>query len=120
MLLAAIKLTQNTDPDKYFYSGYRIAFEALGNFSLSDGNGIGKNVIIFGADMSSSVHIDNKKNDISILGKGPTDGLDSSSTLTTDKEHCINFTEQEKKFLHYNGSNSYIFVNSIEIYKFKA
>ena len=32
----------------------------------------GKNVIIFGADMSSSVHVDNKKKDILILGKGPT------------------------------------------------
>ena len=54
------------------------------------------------------------------LEKGSTDGLDNSTMLTTDKEYCINFTEQEKKFLHYNGSNSYIFVNSIDIYKFKA
>ena len=37
---------------------------------------MGKNVIIFGADMSSSVHTDNKKKDILILGKVPTQGLD--------------------------------------------
>ena len=35
----------------------------------------------------------------------------------------INFTEKNKKnclSLHYNGVNSYLFVNGIEIYKFKA
>ena len=84
--------------------------------------GFDKKVIMFGADMSSSVHIDNKKKDILILGKGPTDGLDDT-TLTAEKEYSINFTEQQKKFclsLYYNGVNSYIFVNGVEIYKFKA
>ena len=41
----------------------------------------GKIVIIFGADMSSSVHIDNVGKDILILGKGPTQGSDYT-TLT--------------------------------------
>ena len=36
----------------------------------------GKNVIIFGPDMSSFVHIDNKNKDILILGERPTQGLD--------------------------------------------
>ena len=35
-----------------------------------------KNVIIFGADMSSTVHIDNKGKDILIFGEGPTQGSD--------------------------------------------
>ena len=35
-----------------------------------------KNIIIFDGDMSSSVHIDKKK-DILVLGKGPTHGLSS-------------------------------------------
>ena len=37
--------------------------------------------------------------------------------------YSTNFTEKNKKFclsLHYNGANSYLFVNSTEIYKFKA
>ena len=37
--------------------------------------------------------------------------------------YSINFTEKNKKFflsLHYNGTNSYLFVNGTEIYKFKA
>ena len=37
--------------------------------------------------------------------------------------YSINFTEHNKKFclsLHYNGANSYLFVNGKEIHKFKA
>ena len=71
--------------------------------------------------MSSSAHIDNKKKDILVLGKGPTQGLEH--TLTAEKMYSINSTVTKKKFclsLHYNGANIYLFVNGIEIYKFKA
>ena len=71
--------------------------------------------------MSSSPNIDNKKNDILILGKGPTQGLEHK--LTAEKLYSINFTEHNKMFclsLHYNGANSYLFVNGAEIIKFKA
>ena len=71
--------------------------------------------------MSSSSHIDNKKKDILILGKGPTQGLEH--TLTAEKLYSINFTKENTKFclsLHYNGANSYLFVNGTEIIKFKA
>ena len=60
---------------------------------MPDASDSGKNVIIFGVDMSSSVLIDNKEKDVLILGKGETDGLDNS-TLTAEKECSINFTEQ--------------------------
>ena len=71
--------------------------------------------------MSTSIHIDNKGKDILVLGRGPTQGLES--TLTAEKMHSINFTVTRKKFclsLHYNGANSYLFVNGTEIIKFKA
>ena len=71
--------------------------------------------------MSSSAHIDNKKKDILVLEKGPTQGLEH--TLTAEKMYSINFTVTKKKFclsLHYNGANSYLFVNGKEIVKFKA
>ena len=55
-----------------------------------DGN-FGKNVIIFGADISSSVHIDNKGKDTLISGEGPTQGLDEI-TLTAEAIYPINFT----------------------------
>ena len=72
--------------------------------------------------MSSSPHIDNKGKDISILGRGPTQGLGEHS-LTTEKMYSINFTLTKKKFflsLRYNRGNSYLFVNGTEIIKFKA
>ena len=71
--------------------------------------------------MSFSAHIDNKKKNTLVLGKGPTQGLEH--TLTAGKMYSINFTMTKMKFclsLHYNGSNSYLFVNGTEIYKFKA
>ena len=70
--------------------------------------------------MSSSAHIDNKKKDILILGKEPTQGLEHN--LTAEKIYPINLTVTKRKFclsLHYNGANSYLFVNRTEIYKFK-
>ena len=71
--------------------------------------------------MSSSSHIDNKKKYFLILSKDPTQGLEH--TLTAEKLYSINFTKHNTKFclsVHYNGANSYLFVNSTEIIKFKA
>ena len=59
-LFGSVKLTKNADLNKYKYSGYGIGLNCCSEFSFTDGD-FGKNVIIFGADMSSSVHIDNKK-----------------------------------------------------------
>ena len=90
-------------------------------FSFTD-ESIGENVIIFGADMSSSVHIDNESKDILILGEGLTQGLDDT-TLTAEAKYPINFTQMRKKFVlsqHYNGSNSFLLVNATKIYQFKA
>ena len=74
-LFGAVSLTKNADIDKYGYSGYAIGFDRHGSFSFP-GTGLGKNVIIFGVDMSSSTKIDNRKKYILILGKGPTQGLE--------------------------------------------
>ena len=71
--------------------------------------------------MSSPIHVDNKKKDILVLGRGPTQGLES--TLAVGKMYSINFTVTRKKFwfsLHYNGVSSYLFVNGEEIINFKA
>ena len=116
----AVTLTKNTDIDKYGYSGYGIGFDRRSSFSFP-GGGFGQNIIIFGEDMSTSPHIDNKKKDILILGRGPTQGLEH--TLTAEKMYSIHFTVTKKLFdlcLHYNGANSYLFVNGTESYKFKA
>ena len=61
-LFGAVSLTKNADIDKYKYSGYGIGFDRHGSFSFP-GIGLGRNKIVFEVDMSSSVHIDNKKKD---------------------------------------------------------
>ena len=64
------------------YSGYGIGFDRKSSFSFPSGE-FGQNVIIFGVDMSSSVHVGNKKKDILIFGKGLTQGLEHN--LTAEK-----------------------------------
>ena len=88
-------LTKNADIDKYGYSGCGIGFNRKSSFSFP-GDGFGQNVLIFGADMSSSAHIDNKKKDILFLGKGPTQGLEH--TLTPEKMYSINLIVTGKVF----------------------
>ena len=114
-LFGAVTLTKNADIDKYGYSGFGIGFDRRSSFSFPNG-GFGQNVLIFGADMNSSAHIDNKKKVIFVLGKGPTQGLEH--TLTAEKMCLINFRVTKKKFclnLHYNEENNYFFVHGTEI-----
>ena len=119
-LFGAVSLNKNGDIDKYKYSGYGIGFDRHGSFS-SPGTGLGRNVINFGVDMSSSTKIDDRRKYILIPGKGPIQVLEH--TLSAEKMCSINFTEHNKKFclsLHYNGANNYLFVNGKETDKFKA
>ena len=112
-LFGAVTLTKNADIDKYGYSGYGIGFNRKSTFSFPGGV-FGQNLLISGVDMSFSAHIDNKKKHILVLGKRPTQGLEHA--LTPEKMYSINFTEKKFCFsLHYNGANSYLFVDGTEI-----
>ena len=77
-LLGAIKITKNSDVDKYKYSGYGIGFDSRGSFSRPSG-GNGTNVIIFGADLGSSMHPNNKVNNVLVLGKAFIQGINSTA-----------------------------------------
>ena len=107
--------------DKYKYSGYIIGFDSHEEFSF--GNGLDKNCITFGADLSSSSsHANNQKNSILVLGKDFVQEI-NGTTIYAEKLYKINFTEKNKKIclnLHNNRGNSYLFVNGTEIQKFKA
>ena len=61
-------LTKNADLEKYGYSGYGIGFDRRSSFSFP-GVRFGQTVLIFGVDMSSCSHIDNKKKNILVLEK---------------------------------------------------
>ena len=69
LLFGAVQLTKNSEFNKYRYSGYGIGVVARGSFLLSDGSGFGKNVIIFGANMSSSVQFHKRKKVLKFLVK---------------------------------------------------
>ena len=66
-LFGAVSLTKHVDIDQYKYSGYGIEFYRRGQFSF--GNGLGRNLIVFGADIGSSAHANNKIRNILLLGK---------------------------------------------------
>ena len=82
-LFGAVSITKNADIDKCRYSRYEIGLDRGGLYLLPSGR-FGRNVIIFGVDISSSVHVDNKGEDIFILAKAPTQGLGKHS-LTAEK-----------------------------------
>ena len=115
-LFGAVNLTKNVDIEKYKYMGYGIGFDLRGTFLFPDGS-FGKNLITFRADMSSSVHANNKINNMLVLSKDFIQGI-NDTTIYAEKTYSINFTKSSVKFclsLHYNGDNSYLFVNGPEI-----
>ena len=78
-------MTISADPDKYKYFSFGTGLDAIRVFSLSFSGEFDKSAIMFGADMRSSVNIDNRD-----LVKGPTQGLDNT-TLTAEKKICYKF-----------------------------
>ena len=68
---------------------YAISSDVCGVFSKPNG-GFGKNVIIFGACSVDLCMLMIIKNDIIILGRSPTQGLDDI-TWTAKVEYSINF-----------------------------
>ena len=106
---------------KNAYKGYGICFDECGTFSKGNINN-GKNVSIFGVDESSLVHTSNKANNIYVIGDLFVQGI-NDTTLYAGKAYSQSFTGPNKKFvlsLHYNFSNSYLFVNGKQELKFKA
>ena len=128
-LFVAMQITKNaTDNSKNNYKGYGICFDERSQFGhtiTEDGRAHttnGRNVLTFGADMSFSAHATNRANRIYLMGDGLTQGI-NDTTLYVEKNYWRNFTDPGKKFiisLHYNGDESYFFVNSRQELKFKA
>ena len=121
-LLGAVKITKNaTDISKNKYEGYGICFDEGGTFTKGNITN-GRNVIIFGADMSFSTQVTNKATNIYVLADFLVQGI-KGTTIYAEGVYKTNFTEVEKKLvlsLHYNGDNSYLFVNGTQELKFKA
>ena len=122
-LFGAVKLTKDINTSNYKYIGYGICFDEGSNFSIGNITN-GKNVIILGCDASSSSHANNKKNNIIVLSKDFIQGLTSTgigNTIYVEKIYKTNMTESIFVLsLHYNGNNSYLFVNGIQELKLKV
>ena len=127
-LFGAIEYTKNGNTSKYKYKGCGIYFDESESFShvRKEGNfnhtTLARNVIILGADMSFSKHANNKANNIYVMGKDHIQKI-NDTTIYAEKMFYKNFTDPGKKFilsLHYNGDNSYLFVNGREELKFKT
>ena len=112
-LFGGVKITKDSsDNSKQKCEGYGICFDEGGMFSMGNINN-GRNVLIFGVHENSVIHSNNKANNICIMGDGFAQGI-NDTTLYAEKIYSQNFTEPYKKFvlsLHYNGDNSYLFVN---------
>ena len=128
-LFGAMQITKNaTDNSKNNYKGYGICFDERSEFghTITEGGFThttdARNVLIFGADMSFSVHATNRANHIYLMGTGLTQGI-NDTTIYAEKNFYRNFTDFGKKFmlsLHYNGDDSYLFVDGRQELKFKA
>ena len=118
-MFGAVRLSKNSDQNKYSYFRYGIGFDSDSFFSFPNFDW-GKYVIVFGVDNSSSVHVENKKKDILVIAQ--IQRLDDTS-IRAKVQYSINFSRSGRKFfliLHYDENNSFSFVNATKIYQFKA
>ena len=127
-LFGAMQITKNADTSKYDYKGYCICFDEGSQFdhTITEGGFAhtknARSVLIFGADMSSSIHATNRANHIYVMGRGFVQGI-NDTTIYAEKNFYRNFTDPGKKFvlsLHYNSDDSYLFVNGRQELKFKC
>ena len=128
-LFGAMQITKNaTDNSKNNYKGYGICFDEGSQFgrTMSEGGRThitnGRNVLIFGADMSFSIHRTNRANHIYLMGDGLPQGI-NDTTIYVETKYFRNFTEPSVKFvlsLHYNGNDSFLFVNGRQKLKFRC
>ena len=122
-LCGAVKIrnTDDSDPDKWQYSGYGVGFDSTG-FTQRDNGKHARNFVVLGADMSNSRHSTNKTQSVLVLGHGLIQKI-NNTTIYAEKMYSPNFTVDSKTCclsLHYNGKNSYLFANGKEVTKFKA
>ena len=120
-LFGAMEITKNADTSKYAYKGYVICFDEGGTFCKGNINNW-RNVLVVGVDESYLVHANNKANNIYVMGDLFVPGI-NDMTLYAEKVYSQNFSQASKKFvlsLHYNGDDSYLFVNGKQELKFKS
>ena len=100
----AIEITKNANASKYKYKGYGICFDGSEEFTQVQKEGnfnhtmSARNVIIFGADMSFSKHVNNKANNIYVMDKDYIQKI-NDTTIYAEKMFYRNFTDPGHKFI---------------------
>ena len=96
-----MEITKNADTSKYNYKRYCICFDEGGTFghTIREGNfdhtTNARNVLIFGADMSFSVHVTNRANNIYVMGEAFVQGI-NDTTKYAEKKVYRTFTDPGK------------------------
>ena len=108
-----------TDYNKRKWSDYGVAFGKQ-HYLHKDSGKNANNLIILGANLSDSNDEETKENNILILDKGSVQI--NNTTIQGKSELKVNCILAQKFILsvHCNGDDSYLFVNNIQQYKFKA
>ena len=116
LFICYCKSYKGVNTSNYQYSGYGIYFDAKGSFTFGNRNDV-TNVIILGCHMSSFGNDSTGRNNTHVLGKSFIQRMSANGdghTINNKEIIKANMTKPDKKFvlsLHYNGDNSYLFVN---------
>ena len=119
-----LKIGNTKDTLHYrYYDGIGVFFDASVGYGGTGLNEL-RNLIIYGVNMKNFTFATNKKHHIYILGKSFTQGLQYGATIYAEHDYVkVNGSQLNKKFIlsvHYNGDNSYLFINGIKQFQFKA
>ena len=127
-LFRVVKIIKDTNTSHYKYTGYGICFDEKGSFYFGNRTDA-KNVTILGGDMVICRYSGNNytgKNNMYVLGKNFIQGFSTDGAghkISQKGMYKTNITGPNKKFvlaLHYNGDDSYLFVNRVQQLKFKS
>ena len=90
-MFGAVKLTRHSVKSQFIYYDYEAAFDWIGKWGFLSYK-FPRNIVIFGADNSSSRHSDNRKNNFLVIGHGTTDVI-NNSVATIEKKLMVNFAK---------------------------
>ena len=106
-----------------YYDEIEVFFDGRGGYGNTVLNKY-RNLILHEAIMKNSSFSTIKKNHVYIMDKSFTQRLQYGATIYAEHDHVkVNSSQVNKKFIlsiHYNGDNSYLFINGVQQFKFKA
>ena len=106
-----------------YYDDAGVFFDTKGSYGGTGVNAL-RNLILYGVDMKNSSYPTNKKHPIYILGKRFTQGLQYRTTIYAEHDYVkVNASQMGVNhvlLVHYNGDNSYLFIDGVQKFKFKA